>query len=149
MCISSTGCIAREANDVTGTDKPVPDRITFRPIGHVENSFNEPARPESIRAVRSHIVLDPDLTPGLVGLEPGQQIMVVFVFHRSSGFDLQQHPRGDSKRPLRGVFALRSPRRPNPLGVSIVRLIVLKDNVLEVDGLDAINGSPVLDIKPA
>jgi tRNA-Thr(GGU) m(6)t(6)A37 methyltransferase TsaA len=75
--------------------------------------------------------------------------MVIFVFHRSAGFDLQQHPRGDATRPLRGVFALRSPRRPNPIGVSLVRLIAYHENILEVDGLDAINGTPVLDIKPA
>jgi tRNA-Thr(GGU) m(6)t(6)A37 methyltransferase TsaA len=131
------------------TEKSKPDQVVFRPIGHVKNTFDQLARPEEIRAVRSRIVLDPDLIPGLVGLEPGQQIMVIFVFHRSAGFDLQQHPRGDATRPLRGVFALRSPRRPNPIGVSLVRLIAYHENILEVDGLDAINGTPVLDIKPA
>jgi tRNA-Thr(GGU) m(6)t(6)A37 methyltransferase TsaA len=128
--------------------EPLPDQIVFHPIGRVENSFDELAKPEEIRAVRSRIILNPDLAPGLVGLEPGEQIMVVFFFHRSAGYDLQQHPRGDTNRPLRGVFALRSPRRPNPIGVSLVRLIAQRGNVLEVDGLDAINGTPVLDIKP-
>jgi tRNA-Thr(GGU) m(6)t(6)A37 methyltransferase TsaA len=131
------------------TGKPAPDQIAFRPIGHVENAFDELARPEDIRAVRSRIVLNPNLVPGLLGLEPGQQIMVVFVFHRSVGFALRQHPRGDPSRPVRGVFALRSPRRPNPIGVSAVRLVAVNRNILEVDGLDAISGTPVLDIKPA
>jgi tRNA-Thr(GGU) m(6)t(6)A37 methyltransferase TsaA len=131
------------------TRNATPDQITFWPIGHVENSFNEPTRPEEIRAVRSRIVLRPDLVPGVAGLEPGEQIMIIFVFHQSAGYDLQQHPRGDPARPVRGVFALRSPRRPNPIGVSTVRLVALEDNVLEVEGLDAINRTPVLDIKPA
>lgn len=75
--------------------------------------------------------------------------MVVFYFHRSQGYDLCQHPRGDQSRPQRGVFALRSPRRPNPIGVTEVELMAVERNVLRVRGLDAINGTPVLDLKLA
>jgi formylmethanofuran dehydrogenase subunit E len=75
--------------------------------------------------------------------------MVVFYFHRSRGFDLLQHPRGDKSRPRRGVFSLRSPRRPNPIGVTVVDLVAIDGNVLHVQGLDAINGTPVLDLKPS
>jgi tRNA-Thr(GGU) m(6)t(6)A37 methyltransferase TsaA len=121
--------------------------LLFRAIGHVENEFDEPAAPDDIRAVESRLIIDPSLIEGLQGLEPGQQIMVVFYFHRSEGFDLLQHPRGDPSRPWRGVFALRSPRRPNPVGVTIVDLISVEGNVLRVRGLDAINGTPVLDLK--
>jgi tRNA-Thr(GGU) m(6)t(6)A37 methyltransferase TsaA len=123
--------------------------IVYRAIGRVENEFNEPAPPPEIRAVESRIVLDPSLTEGLKGLEPGQRIMVIFCFHRSQGFDLLQHPQGDRSRPRRGVFALRSPRRPNPVGVTVVDLLAVEGNVLRVRGLDAINGTPVLDLKPA
>ncbi|HET90410.1 MAG TPA: SAM-dependent methyltransferase [Chloroflexi bacterium] len=123
--------------------------IVYRAIGHVENEFDEPAPPSEIRAVESRIVLDLSLTEGLKGLEPGRQVMVVFCFHRSQGFDLLQHPRGDRSRPRRGVFALRSPRRPNPIGVTMVDLVAIEGNVLYVQGLDAINGTPVLDLKPA
>jgi tRNA-Thr(GGU) m(6)t(6)A37 methyltransferase TsaA len=101
-----------------------------------------------MRSAESRIVLDPALTGGLAGLEAGQQVMVVFYFHRSQGYDLAQHPRGDTSRPKRGVFALRSPRRPNPIGVTIVDLLAIEENVLRVRGLDAINGTPVLDLKP-
>jgi tRNA-Thr(GGU) m(6)t(6)A37 methyltransferase TsaA len=132
----------------TDAETQILEQIHLQPIGHVENDFDRPAKPEEIRADRSRIILRPELTPGLLGLEPGQQIIVVFVFHLSEGFELHQHPRGDSSRPVRGVFSLRSPRRPNPIGVSVVQLATLTGNVLEVDGLDAINGSPVLDIKP-
>jgi tRNA-Thr(GGU) m(6)t(6)A37 methyltransferase TsaA len=122
--------------------------IVYQAIGHVENSFDEPASPPAIRAVESRIVIDPSLVEGLKGLESGQRMMVVFCFHRSEGFDLLQHPRGDRSRPRRGVFALRSPRRPNPIGVTVVDLVAVEGNVLRVRGLDAINGTPVLDLKP-
>jgi tRNA-Thr(GGU) m(6)t(6)A37 methyltransferase TsaA len=122
--------------------------IVYRAIGHIENDFDDPAVPYEIRAVESRIVLDPSLAEGLRGLEPGRQIMVVFYFHRSQGFDLLQHPQGDRNRPRRGVFALRSPRRPNPIGVTVVDLVAVEGNVLRVRGLDAINGTPVLDLKP-
>ena len=132
---------------------PVPegrdDSIMYRTIGHVENDFDEPATPETIRATESRVILDPTLTEGLKGLEPGQQIMVVYYFHRSEGYDLCQHPRGDKRRSRRGVFALCSPHRPNPIGVTVVDLVAIEGNVLRVRGLDAINGTPVLDLKPA
>lgn len=120
-----------------------------RAIGRVENRFDEPASPEDIRSVESEIVLDPHMVEGLQGLSPGSKLMVVFYFHRSEGYDLLQHPRGDQSRPKCGVFALCSPRRPNPIGVTVVDLLGIKENVLRVIGLDAINGTPVLDLKPA
>jgi tRNA-Thr(GGU) m(6)t(6)A37 methyltransferase TsaA len=123
--------------------------LNFQTIGYVENEFDEPAAYEQISAEVSRIILDPSLVDGLKGLEPGQQIMVLFYFHRSNGYDLLQHPRGDQNRPKQGVFSLRSPRRPNPIGVTVVDLISIEGNMLHVRGLDAINGTPVLDLKPA
>jgi tRNA-Thr(GGU) m(6)t(6)A37 methyltransferase TsaA len=125
------------------------DLITFSPIGYVDNEFNEPTEPERIRSKEARIILDPSLVEGLSGIEPGQQIMVIFYFHLSRRYDLLQHPRGDQSRPKRGVFSLRSPNRPNPIGVTIVNLLGIADNVLRVRGLDAIDGTPVLDLKPA
>jgi tRNA-Thr(GGU) m(6)t(6)A37 methyltransferase TsaA len=123
--------------------------ITFRPIGHVENDQDEPTAPDAVRAAESRIVLDPDLVEGLPGLEAGQSIMVTFHFHRAQGYALRQHPRGDESRLARGVFSLRSPRRPNPIGVTVVELLNVEGNELRVRGLDAVNGTPVLDLKPA
>ena len=123
--------------------------ITYHPIGYIENEFDQPASPQTIREVESRIILNPDLMEGLTGLEPGGQMMVVFYFHLSRGFDLLQYPQGDSSRPRRGVFALCSPMRPNPIGVTVVDLIAVEGNVLRVHNLDAINGTPVLDLKPA
>jgi tRNA-Thr(GGU) m(6)t(6)A37 methyltransferase TsaA len=124
--------------------------VVFHPIGVVQNRFDQSASPDEIRADRSKIVIDGALADGLTGLEPGQQIMVIFYFHKApEAYALRQHPRGDRNRPPRGVFALRIPRRPNPIGVTVVDLIGVEGNVLYVKGLDALNGTPVLDIKPA
>jgi len=123
--------------------------ITLTPIGHVENAFDERAEPDTIRAQVSRVVVDADLQAGLLGLQAGEQVMVVYYFHRSRGFDLRQHRRGDPLEPELGVFALRSPDRPNPIGVTVVEVLEIEGSVLKVRGLDALNGSPVLDIKPA
>jgi tRNA-Thr(GGU) m(6)t(6)A37 methyltransferase TsaA len=122
---------------------------TFRSIGVVENDFDDPVDPDRLQAVESQVIIDNTLVDGLEGLESGQQIMVIFHFHKvPKNYELHQHPRGDSNRPQRGVFALRSPHRPNPIGVTVVDLLRIEGNVLYVRGLDALNDTPVLDIKP-
>jgi tRNA-Thr(GGU) m(6)t(6)A37 methyltransferase TsaA len=125
------------------------ESVVLRPIGYVESSFDEPTVPDELRAAESLIVLDPAYVEGLQGLEVGQSIMVIFYFHRAQAYALRQHPRGDVSRPMQGVFSLRSPRRPSPIGVTVVDLLAVDENVLRVRGLDAINGTPVLDLKPA
>ncbi len=125
------------------------EKFTFCAIGWVENLVDQRTPSDEIRAVESRLIIDPALTEGLSGLEVGQQIMVIFYFDRSQGYELMQYPRGDRSRPMRGVFALRSPNRPNKIGVTIVELSAIKDNILYVSGLDALNGTPILDIKPA
>jgi len=74
--------------------------------------------------------------------------MVVFVFDRAGECELRQHPKGDRNRALRGVFALRSPRRPNPIGVTVVEVLDIAGNVVRVRGIDAWPGTPILDLKP-
>jgi L-fuculose-phosphate aldolase len=123
--------------------------ITLSAIGFVENEFDEPAPADAMREAESLIVLDPAFVAGLGGLEAGQQLLVLFVFHRAQGSALLQHPRGDTSRRRRGVFALRSPRRPNPIGATVVELVAIEADRLRVRGLDAFNGTPVMDIKPA
>lgn len=125
-----------------------PSSIVLAPIGYVKREAADAGLSgEQLRARSTRIVLDPALREGLLGLEPGTDVLVLFYLHQSRGYDLQLHPRGDPNRPLRGVFATRSPRRPNPIGVTSVRVQRIQDNVLEVVGLDALDGSPVLDIK--
>jgi tRNA-Thr(GGU) m(6)t(6)A37 methyltransferase TsaA len=121
---------------------------SFRAIGHVENAYNDPVSGEILRAADSRIILRPECVPGLTGMEAGQRLLVVFVFHRSQDFEWLQHPKGNRSRPKRGVFTLRSPKRPNPIGISEVDLVSIEGNILQVRGLDALNGTPVLDLKP-
>ena len=123
--------------------------ITFYPIGYIENKFLESSHWKQTHTGESRIILNPSLEMGVKGLEPGHQVMVIFYFDRTQDFELLQHPRGDRTRSQRGVFSLRSPRRPNPIGVTVVELISIDGNVLTVSGLDAFNNTPVLDLKPA
>jgi tRNA-Thr(GGU) m(6)t(6)A37 methyltransferase TsaA len=121
--------------------------VTFNPIGYVENDFNAPATPETIATAESQVVVAPEFAEGLTGLKAGQRVMVVFHFHLVQSYALLQHPRGDRSRPRRGVFTLHTPYRPNPIGVTVVDLLSVEGDVLRVRGLDALNGTPVLDIK--
>jgi tRNA-Thr(GGU) m(6)t(6)A37 methyltransferase TsaA len=121
--------------------------IHLHAIGYVENDFTAPGALRDCSALESRLVVAPSLVEGLQGLEAGQQLMVLFYFHRSQGYELSQHPCGDSNRPKRGVFTLRSPHRPNPIGVTVVELLAVDGNVLHVRGLDACNGTPILDLK--
>jgi len=124
------------------------DIFQFRAIGYVENKFQEPTKPDAFTDSLSRIALDPTLLDGLSGLEPGMAVLIVFVFHKADGYELLQHPRGDRSRPKRGVFALHSPNRPNGIGVTEVELVSIDENILIVRGLDALNETPVLDLKP-
>ncbi len=124
------------------------ETFQFHAIGYVKNEFREATKPDTLTASFSHIVLAPELLQGLTGLEPGMALLVVFVFHRAEGYELLQHPRGDRSRPKRGVFTLCSPNRPNPIGITEVELLAIEGNVLTVRGLDALDGTPVLDLKP-
>jgi len=123
--------------------------VTLQPIGWVRSPYREPAKPETLRQQEVEIVLRPELAEGLDGIGPGDLVLVIFYFHLAvdKGYELRIHPRGDASRPKRGVFATRSPRRPNPLGATVARVLSVEGNRLRVRGLDALDGSPVLDIK--
>lgn len=126
----------------------VSEGLSFQAIGHVENEFAEPTDSDTLSNSVSRIVINADLSKGLAGLTPGDKALVVFYFHRSEEYELLQHPRGDRARPMRGVFALRSPHRPNPIGVTEIELLEVDNNILTVRGLDALDGTPVIDLKP-
>ena len=125
------------------------ESVSFEPIGTVENGLPFGTSGDTLRAAEARIVLRPGLLEAMTELEKEPRVLVVFHFHLSEGWEPLQHPRGDRSRPKRGVFALRSPRRPNGIGVTEVDLLGIEENVLTVRGLDAVDGSPVLDLKPA
>ena len=127
-----------------------PDPIPITPIGVVRNGEHDPARQDWTR-VRSRIELRPDLAPALDGLEGFSHVIVVGWLDRipeELRERRQAHPGGDERLPLLGAFALRG-ARPNPIAVTVCRLRSAGDASVEVEGLDLIDGTPVLDIKPS
>ena len=122
--------------------------ITFTPVGWVESEFASYAPSDEMRKRPSRIVLRPEMAPGLVGLEDEQHILVLFNLHRATEYELQLHPGHNPENPIRGVFATRSQYRPNAIAATVADIVSVEDNVINVTGLDAQDGSPVLDIKP-
>ena len=121
------------------------DALLISSIGRVHNKFDKPTSPEDMRSEESAIVLYPQYKDGLYKIEDYKHLYVIFYFHRSKGYKLIAKRRFGG---VKGVFASRSPRRPVPVGLCRVELLGVDDDRLLVRGLDAMNGTPVLDIKP-
>jgi len=116
------------------------------PIGYVHNSAEEDT---DFEGLVSEIEILPEYAEGLHRIEENEELDIVFLFDRSTFYKMRVHPHHDPTQPEVGVFASRSPKRPNFLGLTRVRLLERRGNVLVVKGLDAFNGTPVIDIKPA
>lgn len=130
--------------------RPVPrEPVSVRPIGVVRNAALTP-RPDGWEALRSDVIIRDDLLDALGGIEGYSHIIVVFAFDKVSESEVRERVRlGQDRRiPEQGVLATRSQLRPSRLGVSVVRLLKRRRNILRVEGLDAIDGTPVLDVKP-
>ena len=100
-------------------------------------------------APEAELVFDPQFDAALEGVEAGAVIEVLTWLHRASRDTLRTRPRGDATRPLTGVFATRSPDRPNPIGLHTVTVLEAGPGTLRVTGLEAIDGTPVVDVKIA
>ena len=121
------------------------------PVGMVSSPFKE--RGDAPRQGRltdelSKITICPEFADALLGLSEGDDIFIFCWFNRSDRSVLQSHLGGDETRPIKGVFASRSPNRPNPVSLTLVKLVKIERNVLTVRGLEAFDGTPVVDIKP-
>jgi tRNA-Thr(GGU) m(6)t(6)A37 methyltransferase TsaA len=126
------------------------DMMTLKPIGVVRNEVKQPIR-HGWGEIVSEIVVNSDLTEALDNLDEFSHLIVLYWMHQLAAgrqLPLKVHPMGKSELPLVGRFATRSPSRPNPVGQATVRLLERRDNILKVKGLDAIDGTPVIDIKP-
>ena len=123
-------------------------KITLTPIGHVENDNTVDTPSEKLQSSTSRIVLDEKYHEGLMDLDKNELITVLFYFDKADGYKLRLHPRSNPSNPITGLFNTRSQFRPNPIGVTVVKLKSIEGNTLVVEGLDAIDGTPVLDIKP-
>jgi tRNA-Thr(GGU) m(6)t(6)A37 methyltransferase TsaA len=123
--------------------------MTLRPIGIVQTDVIGDAvrNKDSI----SQIILEHDLTSALEGLKDFSHLFILYWLHeipRKRDQILKTHPRGRKDMPLLGIFATRTPRRPNPIGLTLVEILNISSNILTVRGLDAFDGTPVIDIKP-
>lgn len=122
-------------------EEPNEKSFTLHPIGHVQKMGE-----------RVVIVLDKKYQEGLLGLEQWSHVQVIWWFDKNDTPQkravLQVHPRGDKNNPLTGVFACRAPVRPNLIALSLCKIVSVKDNVVEVDKIDAFEGTPILDLKP-
>jgi tRNA (adenine37-N6)-methyltransferase len=128
----------------------LPMKLSVEPIGWVKSAVAE-GRDDGWGDVTSELRIDERFAAGLEGLEHFSHLLVVFWMHQSSfdaAADLVRRPRGRHDMPELGIFAQRAKHRPNPIGITAVRLLERRGNILVVRGLDAIDGSPILDIKP-
>ena len=123
--------------------------IIMHPIGVIHSPFTEKDK-TPIQASRSQAIglveIYPEFADGLKDIEALSHIYLLYAFHESDGYTLQVKPFLDDQE--HGVFATRHPCRPNPLGISVVKLLSRKENSLTVEGIDTLDGTPLLDIKP-
>jgi tRNA-Thr(GGU) m(6)t(6)A37 methyltransferase TsaA len=122
-----------------------------RAIGQVESPLRDLSaapRQADEGAPPATLVLDADVAPGLAGLRIGDQVMLLTWLDRARRDVLAVHPRGDAGRPKEGVFSTRAPHRPNPIGLHRVEITSIDGTRLGVRGLEALDGTPIIDIKP-
>jgi tRNA-Thr(GGU) m(6)t(6)A37 methyltransferase TsaA len=125
-------------------------KIEYRAIGVVNSPFKTtegmPIQPSRAQGITGSVVVDPEYADGLKDLDGFSHIILVCHLHRARPYELMVVPFLDDKP--RGLFSTRAPSRPNPIGLSVVRLLSVKGNTLEIADLDLLDGTPVLDIKP-
>jgi len=137
VLVLATGCAHLETKR---SDPMTNETFTLHPIGSVQKEEG-----------RTYIVLEKEYEPGLMRLENFSEVTVLYWFHLNDTPEkravLQVHPQGNEANPMRGVFATHSPVRPNLIAISRCKILSVKDNVIEIDGIDAFAGTPVLDLK--
>ena len=125
--------------------------LSLRPVGRVESTLTDPAEaPKQGRegGPDAWLVLEPDVLEALDGVAPGDRLVVLTWLDRARRDTLRVHPRDDPADPLRGVFGTRSADRPNPIGLHEVEVLAIEGGRVRVGPLEAVHGTPVLDLKP-
>jgi len=125
-------------------------QIIYKPIGVICSPFKmskgTPIQPKSAKGIKGKVVVNEEYKEGLRNLEGFSHIILIYHFHLIRGYSLMVKPYMDDN--LHGVFATRAPKRPNPIGISVVKLLNIEGHVLEVEDVDTVDGTPLLDIKP-
>ncbi|MCD6441781.1 MAG: tRNA (N6-threonylcarbamoyladenosine(37)-N6)-methyltransferase TrmO [Candidatus Marinimicrobia bacterium] len=126
------------------------DEVKYKPIGVIHSPFKEPKgtpiQPAGAKGISGTVEVFPEYAEGLKDIDGFSHIILICHFHLSRGWSLMVKPFMDNQ--LHGLFATRAPARPNPIGISIVRFVKVEGNILHIQDIDIINGTPLLDIKP-
>ena len=126
------------------------NEIKYKPIGVVHSPHKQPKgtpiQPPAAKGIIATVEVFPEYVEGLKDLEGFSHVILIYHFHLSKGASLRVKPYLDTE--AHGVFAMRGPSRPNPIGISAVRLVGIDDNILGIEGADIVDGTPLLDIKP-
>jgi tRNA-Thr(GGU) m(6)t(6)A37 methyltransferase TsaA len=124
--------------------------IKYNPIGIVHTPFNDlegmPIQPASAEGVKGRVEVFDEYQEGLKDLEGFSHIILLYHFHKSAGYNLRVVPFLDTE--TRGLFATRAPKRPNPIGLSVVKLCGIEGSCIHIENVDILDGTPLLDIKP-
>lgn len=130
--------------------RSIMEKITYNPIGIIHSPFKDikgmPIQPAGAKGVAGTIEIKQEYVDGLQDIEGFSHIILIYHFHLSKGYLLKVKPFLDEN--LRGVFATRAPSRPNPIGISVVKLVKIECNILHIEDIDIVDGTPLLDIKP-
>jgi tRNA-Thr(GGU) m(6)t(6)A37 methyltransferase TsaA len=126
------------------------DAVTYKPIGIIHSPFKDvkgmPIQPAGAKGIAGTVEIYWRYQEGLADLDGFSHIILIYHFHLSEGYSLLVKPFLDER--LRGVFSTRAPRRPNALGLSVVRLVKIEGSTLYIENVDIVDGTPLLDIKP-
>lgn len=126
------------------------ESITINPIGIIHtphtNIKDMPIQPIAAVGIKGYIELLPEYVPGLKDLEGFSHITLIYRFHKINGFDLEVVPFMDTEK--RGIFSCKAPKRPNAIGISTVKLIDIDNNIIHIEQVDMLDGTPLIDIKP-
>jgi len=126
------------------------EKIIYKPIGVIHSPFKEPKgtpiQSESAKGIEGTVVVFKEYIKGLKDIEGFSHIILVYHFHKTRNFSLTVKPYMEDK--FHGVFATRAPSHPNPIGISIVHLLKVEGNIIYIQDIDVVDGTPLLDIKP-
>ena len=123
------------------------NEIILKPIGFVKNSVKQPRFGNFANEV-SEVIVDEKFAEALKGIDYYSHVIIVYWMDRVKDYVIQHQPQGNPNVPIVGIFACRCPQRPNPIAITTVKLIGREGNKIKVKGLDTLDGTPVIDIKP-
>ncbi len=122
-------------------------QISIKPIGFVKNNVKKP-RFGNFADEISEVIVDKKFSEALDGIDGYSHVIIVYWMDKAVGYSIKHQPQGNPDVPIVGIFACRCPQRPNPIAITTVKLLERKGNKITVKGLDVLNGTPVVDIKP-